>query len=314
MSRSNLYGTSVSLVCLDLIWSNGKRFFTYKPSHINFVCGCHWAYLIHPAPFATKWHTHISSVIRNGCVGVCVQQLIFRQGNHYKAHVLYCRFHNKRKYIYFDFFYYYSNECVHGHRCRNTEQNISKWHAELYRILASHVLYNSRNQIPWKRLDNLRDDVLLLNFNWLAPYQDYPTQSVHNDKEVETHLVPIATAMSGLTVIVCDTGMHYQVPPLIREARNKVTTGHSCYRSLSIRKIILGRDTIAANYLTFSNEFSWMTVYEFCLRFHWSFVSKVCINNIPVLVQIMVWRRPGYKPLSEPMMVILLTDICVTRP
>ena len=27
------------------------------------------------------------------------------------------------------------------------------------------------------------------------------------------------------------------------------------------------------------------------------------INNIPTLVQIMAWRRPGDKPLSEPMMV-----------
>ena len=37
-------------------------------------------------------------------------------------------------------------------------------------------------------------------------------------------------------------------------------------------------------------------------------------NNIPALVQIMAWRRPGDKPLSEPMMVNLLTHICVTRP
>ena len=44
------------------------------------------------------------------------------------------------------------------------------------------------------------------------------------------------------------------------------------------------------------------------------FVSKGPINNIPALVQIMAWRRPGDKPLSEPMMVRLLTHICVTRP
>ena len=44
------------------------------------------------------------------------------------------------------------------------------------------------------------------------------------------------------------------------------------------------------------------------------FVTKVPINNIPVLVQIMAWRRPGDKPLSEPMMVRLPTYICVTRP
>ena len=44
------------------------------------------------------------------------------------------------------------------------------------------------------------------------------------------------------------------------------------------------------------------------------FVPKVPINNIPALVQIMAWRRPGAKPLSEPMMIILLTHTCVTRP
>ena len=30
------------------------------------------------------------------------------------------------------------------------------------------------------------------------------------------------------------------------------------------------------------------------------FVHKGPINNIPALVQIMAWRRPGDKPLSEP--------------
>ena len=42
------------------------------------------------------------------------------------------------------------------------------------------------------------------------------------------------------------------------------------------------------------------------------FVPKGPINNIPALVQIMAWRRPGDKLLSEPMMVSLLTHICVT--
>ena len=44
------------------------------------------------------------------------------------------------------------------------------------------------------------------------------------------------------------------------------------------------------------------------------FVPKGPINNNPALVQIMAWRRPGDKPLSEPMMVRSLTHICVTRP
>ena len=44
------------------------------------------------------------------------------------------------------------------------------------------------------------------------------------------------------------------------------------------------------------------------------FVPKGLIDNNPALVQIMAWRRPGDKPLSEPMMVILFTHICVIRP
>ena len=43
------------------------------------------------------------------------------------------------------------------------------------------------------------------------------------------------------------------------------------------------------------------------------FVRKGQINNIPTLVQIMAWRRPGGKSLSEPMIFSLLTHICVTR-
>ena len=44
------------------------------------------------------------------------------------------------------------------------------------------------------------------------------------------------------------------------------------------------------------------------------FVPKGPINNMLALVQIMAWRRPGDKPLSEPMTVSLPTHICVARP
>ena len=57
------------------------------------------------------------------------------------------------------------------------------------------------------------------------------------------------------------------------------------------------------------NENVWISI-EVSLKF----VPKGPINNIPALVQIMAWRRPGDKPLSEPMMVSSLTHICVTRP
>ena len=50
------------------------------------------------------------------------------------------------------------------------------------------------------------------------------------------------------------------------------------------------------------------------IKFSLKFVPKGPIDNIPALDQIMAWRRPGDKPLSEPMMVVLPTHICITRP
>ena len=44
------------------------------------------------------------------------------------------------------------------------------------------------------------------------------------------------------------------------------------------------------------------------------FVPKAPINNIPALVQVMAWHRPGDKPLSKPMIASLQSHICVTRP
>ena len=44
------------------------------------------------------------------------------------------------------------------------------------------------------------------------------------------------------------------------------------------------------------------------------FVPNGLIESSSTLVYIMAWRRPGDKPLSEPMMVSLLTHICVPRP
>ena len=58
----------------------------------------------------------------------------------------------------------------------------------------------------------------------------------------------------------------------------------------------------------FLNENIWIS-FKISLKF----VPKFRNHNIPALVQIMAWRRPGDKPLSEPMMVSFLTHIYVTR-
>ena len=52
----------------------------------------------------------------------------------------------------------------------------------------------------------------------------------------------------------------------------------------------------------FLNESIWISI-EISLKF----VPKGPISNIPALGKIMAWRRPGDKPLSEPMLVCLLT-------
>ena len=71
----------------------------------------------------------------------------------------------------------------------------------------------------------------------------------------------------------------------------------------------------AISQTTFSNAFSWMKMFEYRLKFHWSLFLRVQLTiSQPALVQIMAWRRPGDKPLSGPMMVRLPTHICVTRP
>ena len=59
----------------------------------------------------------------------------------------------------------------------------------------------------------------------------------------------------------------------------------------------------------FLNENVWIPI-----KISLKFLHKGPINYIPSFVQIMVRRRPGAKPLSEPMMVSLLMHICVTRP
>ena len=59
----------------------------------------------------------------------------------------------------------------------------------------------------------------------------------------------------------------------------------------------------------FLNENVWILI-----KFSLNIVPDGPINYSPALGQIMAWRRLGDKPLSEPMMILLLTHICVTRP
>ena len=59
----------------------------------------------------------------------------------------------------------------------------------------------------------------------------------------------------------------------------------------------------------FLNEKLWISI-----TIPLKFVPRGSINNIPVLVRIIAWRRPGDKPLCKPTLVSFLTNICVTWP
>ena len=59
----------------------------------------------------------------------------------------------------------------------------------------------------------------------------------------------------------------------------------------------------------FLNENVWISI-----KISLKVAPKGPIEIIPALVQIMAWRLPGDKSLSEPLMVILSTHIYVTRP
>ena len=57
------------------------------------------------------------------------------------------------------------------------------------------------------------------------------------------------------------------------------------------------RDNLAANFLTtFSNVFFLNENIWISITTSLKFVSKDVIDNMPALVQIMAWRRPGDKP------------------
>ena len=76
-----------------------------------------------------------------------------------------------------------------------------------------------------------------------------------------------------------------------------------------------GRDKMAHHFA--DDIFKCIFLYEnvlILIKISLNFIPKGPINNIPALVEIMAWRQPGDKPLSEPMVVILLTHIYVIRP
>ena len=95
----------------------------------------------------------------------------------------------------------------------------------------------------------------------------------------------------------------------------KGVTAYPCPKTLFLWLTHWGRIKMATFFQTiFSKAFFFNENVRILINISLTFVPKAPNNNIPALVHIMALRRPGDKPLSEPMMVSLLTHICVTRP
>ena len=86
--------------------------------------------------------------------------------------------------------------------------------------------------------------------------------------------------------------------------------GHSVQASIStLRSRKKGRHCA-------DDIFKWIFLNEnvgISLKISLNFVANGLINNIPALARVMAWCRSDDEPLSEPIMVNLLTHICVTR-
>ena len=108
----------------------------------------------------------------------------------------------------------------------------------------------------------------------------------------------------------CGDIFHVTFNMLMRynQSHNSSVIIHTCFNTLRPRQNGRHFQDDIFKYM-FLNENLWIPI-----KISLKFVPKGRINNIPTFVQIMAWRRPGDKPLSEPMMVISPTHRCVTRP
>ena len=86
---------------------------------------------------------------------------------------------------------------------------------------------------------------------------------------------------------------------------------HGCSRLNGAYRCSRSQNALAS---TLSHAISWMEIYKFWLRFHRSLFQKIQLTIFHHFFQIMACRRPGDKPLSEPMMASLMTHICATQP
>ena len=107
----------------------------------------------------------------------------------------------------------------------------------------------------------------------------------------------VITVLIGINV----TNKMSSYKVLSTKAISKPILQSNSHSLMTIKQILThwGRDEIAAisqTAISFLNENVWIA-----LKISLKFVFKVWIDNIPALIQIMSWRRPGNKQLSETM-------------
>ena len=97
-------------------------------------------------------------------------------------------------------------------------------------------------------------------------------------------------AIPGKTVFLIETAPRLFVPIFIHKMHKNMTTPTSLLTHWGRDKMADISHIFKSNFLT---EDMWIAL-DISLKF----IPKGPINNIPALVQIMAWHRPGDKPLS----------------
>ena len=167
---------------------------------------------------------------------------------------------------------------------------------------STRILQNTLNALrPRKNIRHFADDI----FKWIFLNEKYESRLIFHWSLFLRAALTIFSSNNGLAPTRRQAIIWSNDGRLLRH----ICVTHSQWLN-TLRPKQNGRhfaDDIFKCIFLIENE--WMSL-EISLKF----ILKGPINNIPALVQIMAWRRPGDKPLSEPMMVSSPTHICVTRP
>ena len=141
----------------------------------------------------------------------------------------------------------------------------------------------------------------------------FHTTSQHSDNSNLSHARKGTVCLTQLALWLLLTWWHIRSQGISSNGSDQVLPyyfGHNTRRINTLRPRQNGRHFTDD---TFKHIFLKENV-RILIEIPLKFVPKSPIDNIPALFQIMAWRRPGDKPLSEAMMVSLLMHICVARP